>query len=89
MWLQESWLLISADYSQIELRLMAHFSEDASLISLLRKPDGDVFIMMAARWTGKNESEITEKQRDLTKKLVYVLPPYTHLGYRGRNLQST
>jgi len=68
---QESWLLISADYSQIELRLMAHFSEDASLISLLRKPDGDVFIMMAARWTGKNESEITEKQRDLTKKLVY------------------
>lgn len=68
---QENWLLISADYSQIELRLMAHFSEDASLMSLLRKPDGDVFIMMAARWTGKNESEITEKQRDHTKKLVY------------------
>lgn len=68
---QENWLLISADYSQIELRLMAHFSDDASLINLLRKPDGDVFIMMAARWTGKNESEITEKQRDHTKKLVY------------------
>ncbi|XP_057854248.2 helicase and polymerase-containing protein TEBICHI isoform X1 [Cryptomeria japonica] len=68
---QENWLLISADYSQIELRLMAHFSGDSSLINLLKKPDGDVFIMMAARWTGKDECAITEKQRDQTKKLIY------------------
>eukprot|EP01018_Ginkgo_biloba_P001647 Gb_33083 [translate_table: standard] len=68
---QESWLLMSADYSQIELRLMAHFSEDASLLGLLRKPDGDLFRMIAARWTEQNESAITEKQRDQTKKLIY------------------
>ncbi|KAI3822055.1 hypothetical protein L1987_09636 [Smallanthus sonchifolius] len=35
---QENWLLVTADYSQIELRLMAHFSKDASLVELLTKP---------------------------------------------------
>ncbi|XP_020246250.1 helicase and polymerase-containing protein TEBICHI isoform X2 [Asparagus officinalis] len=48
---QENWLLLTADYSQIELRLMAHFSKDSSLIELLSKPDGDCFTMIAAKWT--------------------------------------
>ncbi|KAK1362516.1 hypothetical protein POM88_046990 [Heracleum sosnowskyi] len=32
---QENWLLLAADYSQIELRLMARFSKDPSLVELL------------------------------------------------------
>ncbi|XP_052209368.1 helicase and polymerase-containing protein TEBICHI isoform X2 [Diospyros lotus] len=68
---QENWLLLAADYSQIELRLMAHFSQDNSLIELLREPHGDVFIMIAAKWTGKEESAITPEERDQTKRLVY------------------
>lgn len=69
--LQDDWLLLTADYSQIELRLMAHFSKDLSLIELLSKPDGDVFIMMASRWTSKPESSINSDERDYTKRLVY------------------
>ncbi|CAK9312933.1 unnamed protein product [Citrullus colocynthis] len=68
---QENWLLLSADYSQIELRLMAHFSKDSSLIELLSKPHGDVFTMIAARWTGKTEDSIGPHERDQTKRLVY------------------
>ncbi|KAF5207303.1 Dna polymerase i [Thalictrum thalictroides] len=68
---QENWLLLTADYSQIELRLMAHFSKDSSLIELLSKPSGDVFKMIAARWTGQHESTVSPQERDQTKRLVY------------------
>lgn len=68
---QENWLLLTADYSQIELRLMAHFSKDSSLIELLSDPQGDVFTMIAAKWTGKTESIVSQEERDQTKRLVY------------------
>ncbi|XP_073110579.1 helicase and polymerase-containing protein TEBICHI isoform X1 [Elaeis guineensis] len=68
---QDNWLLLTADYSQIELRLMAHFSKDSALIELLSKPDGDVFKMIAARWTGRPESAISSQEREHTKRLIY------------------
>ncbi|KAI4316161.1 hypothetical protein L6164_024167 [Bauhinia variegata] len=68
---QDNWLLLTADYSQIELRLMAHFSKDSSLIDLLSKPHGDVFTMIAARWIGCPEDSVGSKERDQTKRMVY------------------
>ncbi|GAB2275633.1 hypothetical protein Dimus_010390 [Dionaea muscipula] len=68
---EDNWLLLTADYSQIELRLMAHFSNDSYLIELLSKPHGDAFTMIASRWTGKAEIAVTSKERDHTKRLVY------------------
>ncbi|CAN6911688.1 unnamed protein product [Brassica oleracea] len=68
---QENWLLLTADYSQIELRLMAHFSRDPSLIAQLSQPEGDVFTMIAAKWTGKNEDSVSPHDRDQTKRLIY------------------
>ncbi|KAJ4872615.1 Helicase and polymerase-containing protein TEBICHI [Raphanus sativus] len=49
MEIKKIWLLLTADYSQIELRLMAHFSRDSSLIAQLSQPEGDVFTMIAAK----------------------------------------
>ncbi|XP_059460849.1 helicase and polymerase-containing protein TEBICHI isoform X2 [Corylus avellana] len=68
---QDNWLLLAADYSQIELRLMAHFSKDSSLIKLLSTRHGDVFTMIAARWTGKPDDCVDSNERDQTKRLVY------------------
>ncbi|XP_074344440.1 helicase and polymerase-containing protein TEBICHI isoform X2 [Apium graveolens] len=68
---QENWLLLAADYSQIELRLMAHFSKDPSLVELLSKRNSDVFRMIAAKWTGKVESSVSSTEREQTKKLIY------------------
>ena len=34
---REGWVLLDADYSQIELRLMAHFSGDAALVEAFRE----------------------------------------------------
>ncbi|KAM1247252.1 hypothetical protein TB2_043362 [Malus domestica] len=68
---QDNWLLLTADYSQIELRLMAHFSKDSALTELLSNPHGDVFTMIAARWTGISEESVSSHVRDQTKRLVY------------------
>lgn len=62
---------MSADYSQIEVRLMAHFSGDPTLVSLLSQPKGDLFRLLAAQWTGLRECRVSEKQREHTKRLVY------------------
>ncbi|KAF7154279.1 hypothetical protein RHSIM_Rhsim01G0105400 [Rhododendron simsii] len=68
---KDNWLLLAADYSQIELRLMAHFSKDTALIELLSKSHGDIFTMIAVKWTEKEESIVTSQERDRTKRLVY------------------
>jgi hypothetical protein len=45
-------LLLLPDYSQVELRLLAHFSGDRLLQQLLSQsgPGGDVFSLIAAAW---------------------------------------
>ncbi|KAH6757052.1 hypothetical protein C2S51_038889 [Perilla frutescens var. frutescens] len=68
---QEDWVLLTADYCQIELRLMAHFSKDSSLIELLTSPQADVFTMIASKWKGKHESSVSSQDREQTKRLVY------------------
>lgn len=50
---------------------MAHFSKDSALIEPLSKPEGDVFTMIAARWTGISEDSVNSHVRDQTKRLVY------------------
>ncbi|XP_051137227.1 helicase and polymerase-containing protein TEBICHI [Andrographis paniculata] len=70
---QDDWLLLTADYSQIELRLMAHFSKDNTLIKLLSSAQADVFTMIAAKWSEKDETIVSLQEREQTKKLVYGL----------------
>ncbi len=54
--------LISADYSQIELRLLADFSGDEGLIDSFRKGE-DIHAATAAKIFGVPESEVTSKMR--------------------------
>lgn len=42
--------VVSADFCQLELRLMAHFSEDTALICMLNDPVWDPFVKLASRW---------------------------------------
>ena len=44
---RSGWILLDADYSQIELRLMAHFSEDPALIDAFQK-DEDIHARTAS-----------------------------------------
>jgi DNA polymerase theta len=51
-------VLMSADYCQIELRVMAHFSCDESLLAALTRPDVDPFVEMAASWLRLDKAQV-------------------------------
>ena len=59
-------MIVSADYSQIELRIMAHLSCDQHLISAFRNGQ-DVHAMTAAKIFGVDISEVTADQRRIAK----------------------
>ena len=59
-------LLLSADYSQVELRLMAHLSGDESLISAFEHGE-DIHTATAARLFNKPLGEVTPEERRRAK----------------------
>ena len=59
-------VLISADYSQIELRIMAHLSGDGHLIEAFRE-GRDVHSITAAKIFGISNDEVTPEQRRIAK----------------------
>ena len=59
-------IILSADYSQIELRIMAHLSQDRHLIDAFRH-NLDVHAMTAAKIFGIDISEVTPEQRRIAK----------------------
>ncbi len=63
-------VFISADYSQIELRLLAHFSRDAALTAAFRE-GGDVHRRTAALIAGVSESEVSGEMRRRAKAINF------------------
>ncbi|XP_041351343.1 DNA polymerase theta-like [Gigantopelta aegis] len=63
-------VIVAADYSQLELRIIAHLSQDRKLISILNN-DGDVFKMIAAQWKRTTVEEITAEYRQQAKQICY------------------
>ncbi len=59
-------VLISADYSQIELRIMAHLSGDGHLIEAFRE-GRDVHSITAAKIFSISNDEVTPEQRRIAK----------------------
>ena len=63
-------LLIAADYSQIELRLMAHFSEDAALCRAFEQGE-DIHAATAAAVNDINLAEVTGEMRRRAKVINF------------------
>ena len=63
-------VLVAADYSQIELRVLAHVSQDPALIDAFRS-GADVHRRTAAAGFGVLESAVTREQRDVAKMLNF------------------
>ena len=66
----EGCLLISADYSQVELRVLAHFCRDATLMAAFRA-DQDVHRTVAAEVFGVNLEDVTPQQRARAKTVNF------------------
>ena len=76
---EAGWKLISADYSQIELRILAHVSEDPGLLEAFRARE-DVHVRTAAEVFGVTPGEVTAEQRRVAKMvnfgIAYGLSPH-------------
>jgi DNA polymerase-1 len=67
---EEGWRFVSADYSQIELRLLAHFSRDEGLLEAFRSGQ-DVHRATAARVFKVRPEEVTPELRSRAKAVNF------------------
>ena len=64
--------LLTADYSQIEMRIMAHLSEDAGLIEAFKSGE-DLHRFVGSRIFGVAPNEVTSAMRSKVKAMSYGL----------------
>jgi len=87
-------LLLSADYSQIELRLMAHFSQDPLLLNAYRTGQ-DIHTLTASEVFGIPVAELDKETRNRAKAvnfgIVYGISPFglaAQLGIEQREARA-
>jgi DNA polymerase-1 len=66
-------VLLSADYSQIELRILAHITEDEGLIRIFRE-DEDLHLAAAMEIFGVGHDQVTREMRAFAKMVNFGIP---------------
>jgi DNA polymerase-1 len=76
----EGQVFVSADYSQIELRILAHYSEDAAFVQAFREGI-DIHRQTAALVFGVEAAKVTREMRDRAKTVnfavIYGIGPFS------------
>jgi len=76
---EKNYVLLTADYSQIELRLLAHLANDEALIEAFNEGQ-DIHRAVAAEVFGVEPEEVTSEQRSAAKMvnfgIVYGVTPW-------------
>ena len=67
---EPGWVLLAADYSQIELRVLAHFSHDRQLCEAFAR-DEDIHARVASQVHGVPLEEVTPEQRRKAKAVNF------------------
>jgi len=67
---EDGFLFLSADYSQIELRILAHLSNDPALIKAFREGK-DIHTKAASEIFSVPEDKVTEQQRRIAKTVNF------------------
>lgn len=89
----DSFTLISLDYCQLELRILAHYSKDPSLIELCQRTDIDIHTHIAKIiFSVENISSVSLSQREEAKQGIYATiygKGWSKEGYeKGKKLES-
>ena len=66
----DGWKILSADYSQIELRILAHYCQDKNLMEAFAKGI-DIHTAVAAALNNVSETEVTREQRSQAKAVNF------------------
>lgn len=69
----DGYLMVRADFSQIEARIAAKISGDETLTNLFINNSGDIHRFTASRVLGKDPSEVTKDDRQIGKSLLFGL----------------
>lgn len=76
---RDGWSFLAADYSQVELRILAHVCQDSALIGAFRR-DQDIHRATAAAVYGVDIDDVSFQQRQFAKSvnfgLIYGMGPY-------------
>jgi len=76
---KKGWKIVSADYSQIELRVLAHCSGDEQLIEAF-KHEEDIHSLTASRLYGISQDSVTDEMRKVGKMvnfaIIYGISPF-------------
>jgi len=81
---EPGWRLISADYSQIELRVLAHLSEDPHLLEAFQRNE-DIHARTAQELFGVHPGLQTHEHRRMAKAINYgVIYGLSSFGLAGR-----
>lgn len=81
---EPGWELLTADYSQIELRVLAHFSRDRALVQAFES-DQDIHTVVAAKIFGVSEKDVNSERRRVAKTVNFgVIYGLSAFGLAGR-----
>ncbi len=85
------WKLLTADYSQIELRILAHYSKDPALVAAFAE-DRDIHTSVAAGIFSVPDDQVTKSQRRMAKTVnfgvIYGLSAFGLASRLGINQQD-
>mgnify|MGYP001098188453 CR=1 FL=1 len=89
---KENWWILGADYSQIELRILAHMSEDIELLRAFNE-NTDIHLETAKKIFNVSDEFVTESMRRIGKMInfaiVYGVSPYGLAKRIGMDVKET
>lgn len=67
------WKKIACDFDQLEVRVLAHLSNDQGMIQTLNDPSADPHRELAALLFGIRPEDVTSEQRTVAKKIQFLM----------------